>query len=471
MDSDHDSETNEPMQSEVVAPEKIGDNLYSIENGGIIKKIITEGEGTATPPNGAEVYVHYVGRLVDGTVFDSSRDRNELFKFKIGQQQVIKGWDKGVATMKKNEKCLLTCKPEFAYGERGSPPKIPANATLEFEVELFRWETREKVTQDGGVVKEVLTKGGGWATPKAGSEVTVTFLGRVKGADAHFDTRFQQPGKLALGDDLSICRGLEETLTRMQKGERCIATVMPDYGYGDAGDTKLNIPPNAELEFDVTLHDLTEGKLEHSMTVEEKIAFSLKKKDQGTELFKAGRILAAIDRYDKVIQMWRYEKSLGSHEKDVKNVQLQCYTNLSACYLKTRNMDKVFDNANEALKIDPNHVKALFRRARVHAERNDDDLALSDLEKSVALPGGDNAEARALMAAVKKRITKQEQKAKQLFSGFFQRVDLSDENQGQSAKRAAVTLESEPRAPEQQPSPEEAVLESRAARREVIDDA
>jgi FK506-binding protein 4/5 len=100
--------------------------------------------------------VHYTGRLTDGTVFDSSRDRKEPFAFKLGTSQVIKAWDLGVATMKKGEKALLICKPEFAYGEAGSPPKIPANATLEFEVELLRWDTREKVTQDNGAQPRAL---------------------------------------------------------------------------------------------------------------------------------------------------------------------------------------------------------------------------------------------------------------------------------------------------------------------------
>lgn len=51
-----------------------------------------------------------------------------------GEEQVIKGWDQGVRTMKKGEVALLTCKPEYAYGAAGSPPKIPSNATLQFEV-------------------------------------------------------------------------------------------------------------------------------------------------------------------------------------------------------------------------------------------------------------------------------------------------------------------------------------------------
>ncbi len=53
---------------------------------------------------------------------------------------VIRGWDIGVATMKKDELAMFTIKPEYAYGERGSPPKIPPNSTLNFEIELFSWK-------------------------------------------------------------------------------------------------------------------------------------------------------------------------------------------------------------------------------------------------------------------------------------------------------------------------------------------
>ena len=60
--------------------------------------------------------MHYVGTLLDGSKFDSSRDRDSPFSFKLGQGQVIKGWDIGLASMKKGEKAILTCKPEFAYG-------------------------------------------------------------------------------------------------------------------------------------------------------------------------------------------------------------------------------------------------------------------------------------------------------------------------------------------------------------------
>lgn len=85
---------------------------------------------------GKTVKVHYTGRLLDGTKFDSSLDRNDPIEFKLGQGMVIKGWDEGIALLKVGGKALLIIPSNLAYGSRGAGGVIPPFSPLTFEVEL-----------------------------------------------------------------------------------------------------------------------------------------------------------------------------------------------------------------------------------------------------------------------------------------------------------------------------------------------
>mmetsp|Transcript_40167 Transcript_40167/g.64383 ORF Transcript_40167/g.64383 Transcript_40167/m.64383 type:complete len:109 (+) Transcript_40167:104-430(+) len=95
------------------------------------------GDGVTFPTPGQRVTAHYTGTLLDGSKFDSSKDRGQPFQFTIGEGQVIKGWDVGMMQMSVGQHAKLTCTPDFAYGPRGFPPVIPPNSTLVFEVELL----------------------------------------------------------------------------------------------------------------------------------------------------------------------------------------------------------------------------------------------------------------------------------------------------------------------------------------------
>ena len=101
-------------------------------------KYVRTNEGTGEKVGkGKKIKAHYIGKLLDGTEFDSSVKRGMPFEFVVGTGQVIKGWDEALSDMKKGEKRTLIIPSDLAYGERGSPPKIPPSSTLVFEVELL----------------------------------------------------------------------------------------------------------------------------------------------------------------------------------------------------------------------------------------------------------------------------------------------------------------------------------------------
>ena len=107
-----------------------------ITDSGLKYEDTTLGEG-ATAAAGQMATVHYTGWLENGDKFDSSKDRNDPFRFSLGKGMVIKGWDEGVVGMKVGGVRKLTIPAHLGYGASGAGGVIPPNATLIFDVELL----------------------------------------------------------------------------------------------------------------------------------------------------------------------------------------------------------------------------------------------------------------------------------------------------------------------------------------------
>jgi len=222
------------------------ENDYSMPQdlpAGVLKEISTEAhkDNWQKPKQGDEVTVHYVGTLQsDGTEFDSSRARDKPFVFTLGRGQVIKGWDLGVATMKKGEVAKFTLSPQFAYGDAGSPPKIPEKATLIFKVELISWASKDDLFMDEGAIKTLLTEGTGYKSPKAGDEVLISVT--VTKEDGTV-TLSKQDCEYVLGSGtLGVCQSAcDKALAGMKHGEESSITCSKEYADGLEGGATVQI--------------------------------------------------------------------------------------------------------------------------------------------------------------------------------------------------------------------------------------
>lgn len=135
------NELDTKLKAEAMAKEEkyLNENVdkegVRVTDSGLQYKVITEGNGQ-TPSSHSRVRVHYEGRLIDGTVFDSSYKRGEPATF--GLDQVIPGWTEGLQLMKEGSVYEFTIPSKLGYGEVGVKGHIPGNSVLVFNVELIK---------------------------------------------------------------------------------------------------------------------------------------------------------------------------------------------------------------------------------------------------------------------------------------------------------------------------------------------
>ncbi|GAY43643.1 hypothetical protein CUMW_076070 [Citrus unshiu] len=199
---------------------------------GLRKQILRKGTSWQTPLLGDEVQVHFSGHIDGGACLASSRDTGTPFCFKLGQAsesqtypnyilrnmgEVIKGWDEGVATMKKGERAIFFIPSVLAYGEAGSPPLIPSNSSLVFDIELLSWSTIRDITGDGGILKKIIKEGEGWATPRDNDEVLVKYEARLQNGALVSESNEGVEFRVFDGH---LCPAISKAVKTMRRGEK-----------------------------------------------------------------------------------------------------------------------------------------------------------------------------------------------------------------------------------------------------------
>lgn len=247
---------------------------------GLMYVINKEGKGSI-PANGSTVVVNYTGKLLNGTVFDSSVDR-EPIEFAIGTGQVIKGWDEGIALLKEGSSATFVIPSDLAYGEVGAGQGIiPPFATLIFDVELLskaeidakkKAETESRIKSEEEQINayiaaknlKVVTTASGLryaitlpasgAKPNVGNKVSVHYTGTLLNGNK-FDSSVDRgsPFEFDLGKG-RVIKGWDEGIALLNKGSKAIFIIPSALAYGERA-MGADIPANSPLVFEVELVD------------------------------------------------------------------------------------------------------------------------------------------------------------------------------------------------------------------------
>ncbi|XP_051896246.1 FKBP prolyl isomerase 16 [Pristis pectinata] len=258
------------------------------------------------------------------------------------------------------------------------------------------------ITDDWLLQKQILKEGQGKATrPDVGQEVTIKLLGVLEDG-----TIIDRDPKLTflLGDG-DVIQALEYCAFSMQLDE--IALVISDgqYAYGHIGRAP-DIPPDATVIYEIQLLDVRNAPDTKQLSPSECIRICKQKRERGNYHFQRGDYHSAVKSYNLALDILSISSELKPSAQEAEELQedgLKCLNNLAAAQLKLNLHEEVIASSNAVLRLDPNNVKALFRKGKLLSEQGDYKGAMETLKRALKL----EPSTKAIHAELSKLVKKQ----------------------------------------------------------------
>lgn len=406
-------------------------DLTNNKDGGALKTILKQGiELNKYPRKGDTVFIHYSGTIKEtGKKFDDSRARDQPFCCSLGRGHIIKGLDLCLISMCKGEIARLECLPNYAYGISGSPPKIPGNATLIFEIELLSFEGEDlSPDRNALITKSILKEGKGkYDCPPEHGKVRVHICGKTGNGENERIFYQKQHLEFILGEgsEYGLPEGVDRAIRRMNRGEKALINLRGHFAYGLEPPPKYNLDKMAEVYFIIFLKGYEKIRANWELNDEEKLERAQNFKDIGNEFLKAEKYNIALNKYSGMIFLMEHAKSTKPEEKGGKemaeNFQQMFFFGLLNSALASLKMGETIEAikfCDKVLEKNSNNVKALYRKAQAYQQRQDYDEAINYFKKVLEIEPENKASAQQIIECNHQKLSIVEHQRKK-FKGMF----------------------------------------------------
>ncbi|XP_010273186.1 PREDICTED: peptidyl-prolyl cis-trans isomerase FKBP62-like isoform X2 [Nelumbo nucifera] len=363
--------------------------------------------------------------LIDGTIVAKTPEEGTELHVKDGH--FCPALEKAIKTMKRGEKVKLIVESKYAFGENGRDasngfPAIPPNSVLNIDLVLLSFKPVIDVTGDTKVLKKILREGEGTVSANDGAAVTIRYTGKLQDGTIFERKGFDGVGPLEFViDEEQVILGLDRAAATMKKGELCIVTINPEYGFGNNEIERdlAVIPPCSTVVYEVEMVDFTREKAPWEMSNHEKIETAGMKKEEGNALFKNGKFQRAAKRYEKATDYVSEDgTSEDGEQKLVKALRVSCWLNIAACNLKLNDFQGAIKLCSKVLDIEFYNVKALYRRAQAYIETADLDFAELDVKKALEVDP-QNREFKSMQKKLKQLQVESNKRDAKLYTSMF----------------------------------------------------